>query len=109
MFSFISFFPQTIVYLKLCHSRWSTVTSNPASVSRGGPAATGSVAGSTGSASGGANNNQPTGFSRAVQRAVHVSRGGRRSNVIVGGRPLVPASVVPEDLISQVSGVALEC
>ncbi|XP_059176788.1 E3 ubiquitin-protein ligase UBR5-like isoform X3 [Physella acuta] len=81
--------------------RWSTVTSNPASVSRGGPAASGSVAGSTGSASGGANNNQPTGFSRAVQRAVHVSRGGRRSNVIVGGRPLVPASVVPEDLISQ--------
>ena len=36
-----------------------------------------------------------------MQRTVHVSRG-RRSGVIVGSRPLVPASVVPEDLISQV-------
>lgn len=35
-----------------------------------------------------------------MQRTVHVSRG-RRSGVIVGSRPLVPASVVPEDLISQ--------
>lgn len=42
-----------------------------------------------------------------MQRAVHVSRGGRRSGVIVGGRPLVPASVVPEDLISQVCEVIL--
>ena len=60
--------------------------------------------GSSGSAGGSSNNNQPTsaGFSR-MQRAVHVSRGGgRRTGVIVGGRPLVPASVVPEDLISQV-------
>ena len=39
-----------------------------------------------------------------MQRAVHVTRGGgRRTGVIVGGRPLVPASVVPEDLISQVT------
>ncbi|XP_033727140.1 E3 ubiquitin-protein ligase UBR5-like isoform X1 [Pecten maximus] len=44
------------------------------------------------------NNNQQA-YSR-MQRAVHVSRG-RRSGVIVGTRPLVPASVVPEDLISQ--------
>ncbi|KAK3087035.1 hypothetical protein FSP39_000732 [Pinctada imbricata] len=42
--------------------------------------------------------NQPA-YSR-MQRAVHVSRG-RRSGVIVGTRPLVPASVVPEELISQ--------
>ncbi|CAL1532111.1 unnamed protein product [Lymnaea stagnalis] len=80
--------------------RWSTVTSNPTAVTRGGSAASGGATGGTGSASGGANNNQPAGFSR-MQRAVHVSRGGRRSGVIVGGRPLVPASVVPEDLISQ--------
>ena len=37
---------------------------------------------------------------RTMQRAVHVNRG-RRSGVIVGTRPLVPASVVPEELISQ--------
>ena len=37
---------------------------------------------------------------RTMQRAVHVNRG-RRSGVIVGSRPLVPASVVPEELISQ--------
>lgn len=36
-----------------------------------------------------------------MQRAVHASRG-RRSGVIVGTRPLVPASVVPEELINQV-------
>ncbi|KAJ8321996.1 hypothetical protein KUTeg_000467 [Tegillarca granosa] len=35
-----------------------------------------------------------------MQRAVHASRG-RRSGVIVGTRPLVPASVVPEELINQ--------
>ncbi|CAG5118734.1 unnamed protein product, partial [Candidula unifasciata] len=80
--------------------RWSTVTSNPTTATRGGSAASGAAPGSTSSASGGVNNNQPSGFSR-MQRAVHVSRGGRRSGVIVGGRPLVPASVVPEDLISQ--------
>lgn len=78
--------------------RWSAVASNP-TVTRSGSVVTGGATG--GSASGGANNNQPAGFSR-MQRAVHVSRGGRRSGVIVGGRPLVPASVVPEDLISQV-------
>ncbi|KAK6960404.1 E3 ubiquitin-protein ligase UBR5 [Biomphalaria glabrata] len=77
--------------------RWSAVASNP-TVTRSGSVVTGGATG--GSASGGANNNQPAGFSR-MQRAVHVSRGGRRSGVIVGGRPLVPASVVPEDLISQ--------
>ncbi|BFZ21562.1 hypothetical protein BsWGS_24601 [Bradybaena similaris] len=80
--------------------RWSTVTSNPTTATRGGSAASGAAPGSTGSATAGVNNNQPSGFSR-MQRAVHVSRGGRRSGVIVGGRPLVPASVVPEDLISQ--------
>ena len=36
-----------------------------------------------------------------MQRSVHVGRG-RRSGVIVGTRPMVPASVVPEELISQV-------
>ncbi|GFS00247.1 ubiquitin protein ligase E3 component n-recognin 5 [Elysia marginata] len=74
--------------------RWSAVSSNPTTLTRGGSAAGG---GAGGSASGGGG--QPTGFTR--QRTVHVSRGGRRSGVIVGGRPLVPASVVPEDLISQ--------
>lgn len=39
-------------------------------------------------------------FSRQMQRSVHVGRG-RRSGVIVGTRPMVPASVVPEELISQ--------
>ncbi|XP_064596947.1 E3 ubiquitin-protein ligase UBR5-like isoform X2 [Liolophura sinensis] len=39
------------------------------------------------------------GYSR-IQRAVHASRG-RRSGVIVGTRPIVPASVVPEELINQ--------
>lgn len=73
--------------------RWSAVSSNPTTLTRGG-SATGGGAGSAGGSGG-----QPTGFTR--QRAVHVSRGGRRSGVIVGGRPLVPASVVPEDLISQ--------
>lgn len=42
-------------------------------------------------------------FSRQMQRSVHVGRG-RRSGVIVGTRPMVPASVVPEELISQVRG-----
>ncbi|XP_070184197.1 E3 ubiquitin-protein ligase UBR5-like isoform X2 [Littorina saxatilis] len=45
------------------------------------------------------NNNQPAGYNR-MQRTVHVSRA-RRSGVIVGARPVVPASVVPEDLINQ--------
>ena len=76
--------------------RWSAVSSNPTTLTRGGSAAGG---GAGGSASGGGGS-QPAGFTR--QRTVHVSRGGRRSGVIVGGRPLVPASVVPEDLISQV-------
>ncbi|GFO10305.1 E3 ubiquitin-protein ligase ubr5 [Plakobranchus ocellatus] len=75
--------------------RWSAVSSNPTTLTRGGSAAGGGAGGSASGGSGG----QPTGFTR--QRAVHVSRGGRRSGVIVGGRPLVPASVVPEDLISQ--------
>ncbi|CAG2258134.1 EDD1 [Mytilus edulis] len=39
-------------------------------------------------------------FSRQMQRSAHVGRG-RRSGVIVGTRPMVPASVVPEELISQ--------
>ncbi|KAK6168099.1 hypothetical protein SNE40_021993 [Patella caerulea] len=62
-------------------------------------------AGRWGSAGTGANPTPTTrsasqqGYSR-IQRTVHVGRG-RRSGVIVGTRPLVPASVVPEDLISQ--------
>ena len=53
-----------------------------------------------GSSSTSRNNNQPAGYNR-MQRTVHVSRA-RRSGVIVGARPLVPASVVPEELINQV-------
>ncbi|XP_062606641.1 E3 ubiquitin-protein ligase UBR5-like isoform X3 [Saccostrea cucullata] len=49
--------------------------------------------------SGSATTRSQPAYSR-MQRTVHVSRG-RRSGVIVGSRPLVPASVVPEDLISQ--------
>lgn len=44
------------------------------------------------------NNNNQQGYNR-MARAV-VNRG-RRSGVIVGARPLVPASVVPEELINQ--------
>ena len=55
----------------------------------------------TQSRSGGGSNNQPSGYNR-MQRALHVNRA-RRSGVIVGTRPLVPASVVPEELVSQVS------
>lgn len=55
------------------------------------------------------NNNQPTSSAsntRAPQRprgrVVRAVGRGRGSGVIVGARPLVPASVVPEDLINQV-------
>ena len=58
-----------------------------------------------GSSSSSRNNNQLSGYNR-MQRTVHVSRA-RRSGVIVGTRPLVPASVVPEDLIQQVSEVCV--
>ena len=58
-----------------------------------------------GSSSSSLNNNQLSGYNR-MQRTVHVSRA-RRSGVIVGTRPLVPASVVPEDLIQQVSEVCV--
>lgn len=56
-----------------------------------------SISGQSGTPSTTRNNNQP-GYNR-MQRTVHVSRT-RRSGVIVG-RPLMPASVVPEDLINQ--------
>lgn len=56
------------------------------------------VAGTTASAS---RNNNTQGY-RTMQRTVHVNSRGRRSGVIVGTRPLVPASVVPEELINQV-------
>ncbi|XP_060590431.1 E3 ubiquitin-protein ligase UBR5-like [Ruditapes philippinarum] len=62
-------------------ARWSTVVS--------GTTATASTR----------NNNTTQGY-RTMQRTVHVNRG-RRSGVIVGARPLVPASVVPEELINQ--------
>ncbi|XP_076437649.1 E3 ubiquitin-protein ligase UBR5-like [Babylonia areolata] len=55
--------------------------------------------GLSGSSSTSRNNNQPAGYNR-MQRTVHVSRA-RRSGVIVGTRPVVPASVVPEELINQ--------
>ncbi|KAL4218424.1 E3 ubiquitin-protein ligase ubr5 [Mactra antiquata] len=63
-------------------ARWSTVVS-------GAPATTSTRSNTSGQ-----------GY-RAMQRTVHVNRGGRRSGVIVGTRPLVPASVVPEELINQ--------
>ncbi|KAL8591738.1 hypothetical protein ACOMHN_032280 [Nucella lapillus] len=60
-------------------------------------AASGGLSGSSTASS--RNNNQPAGYNR-MQRTVHVSRA-RRSGVIVGARPVVPASVVPEELINQ--------
>lgn len=47
-----------------------------------------------------ARNNNQQGYTSRMQRTVHVSRA-RRSGVIVGARPIVPASVVPEELINQ--------
>lgn len=54
----------------------------------------------------GTRNNNQQGYNR-MQRTVHVSRA-RRSGVIVGGRPLVPAAIVPEDLVNQVSHAAVD-
>jgi len=68
--------------------RWSTV-----------------VSGATVGAPSPRNNNAQTSY-RAMQRTVHVNSRGRRSGVIVGTRPLVPASVVPEELINQVRWLA---
>lgn len=73
------------IYLLFVYRRWgSTVT--------GATATTRSTSGSSGA---------QQAFSRQMQRSAHVGRG-RRSGVIVGTRPMVPASVVPEELISQV-------
>ncbi|KAL3890879.1 hypothetical protein ACJMK2_003152 [Sinanodonta woodiana] len=71
-------------------SRWGTGGS---AVTIGGSGVVGGAGGSS------RNTNASSAYSR-MQRAVHVSRG-RRSGVIVGARPLVPASVVPEELVSQ--------
>ncbi|XP_046357083.2 E3 ubiquitin-protein ligase UBR5-like isoform X2 [Haliotis rufescens] len=64
---------------------------------RGGSGGVGSS--SSGASNPTSRNNNQQGYNR-MQRTVHVSRG-RRSGVIVGARPLVPASVVPEELINQ--------
>ena len=61
------------------------------------------VAGGAGSGSGGSGS--ASGTSRAPQRprgrVVRAVARGRGTGVIVGTRPLVPASVVPEELINQ--------
>ncbi|XP_052763231.1 E3 ubiquitin-protein ligase UBR5-like isoform X2 [Mya arenaria] len=63
-------------------ARWSTVVSGSSAVTT-------------------ARNSTTAQGYRTMQRTVHVNSRGRRSGVIVGTRPLVPASVVPEELINQ--------
>ena len=84
----------------LYSSRWGTPSNGAAARNNNAPTSSSASAGGGGGGGGG------SGGARAPQRTrgrvVRAVGRGRGSGVIVGARPLVPASVVPEDLINQV-------
>lgn len=83
----------TKLYLHVCVSRrFSAASSN-------GAAARNNNQGATGTSTAGSSSRAPQ---RPRGRVVRAVGRGRGSGVIVGSRPLLPASVVPEELVSQV-------